>query len=50
MMKKMMPAFGEAGGRGKKGKKKKRRGSRGMLGGGMSMSDLRKIQDMIDSQ
>ena len=52
MIRKMMPAFEEAGGgRGKKGKKKKKRGARGFMGGsGMRMSDLRKIQNMIDSQ
>ena len=48
-MKKMMPAIEEMGGRGrgKKGKKGKgrRRGFPGM--GGMSMSDLKKIQDMM---
>ena len=48
MMKKMMPAVEDMGGKkGKKGKKGKRRrmGIPGM--GGMSMSDLKKIQDMM---
>ena len=48
MMKKMMPAVEDMGGKkGKKGKKGKRRrlGIPGM--GGMSMSDLQKIQDMM---
>ncbi len=48
MMKKMMPAMEETGGKrskGKKGKRSRRRGLPGM--GGMSMSDLRKIQEMM---
>lgn len=50
MMKKMMPALEQTGGsrKGKKGKKGKR--SRGMSlpsMGGMSMSDLKKLQDML---
>ena len=47
MMKKMMPAVEDMGGRGKKGKGKgkRRRGIPGM--GGMKMSDLKKIQDMM---
>lgn len=46
MMKRMMPAVEEMGGKGKKGKKgKRRRGIPGM--GGMKMSDLKKIQDMM---
>lgn len=50
MMRKMMPAMedataGRGKGKGKKGKKTRRRGIPGM--GGMSMSDLRKIQDMM---
>ena len=57
MMRKMMPAM-EAmeGGRGKKGKKGKGKGKgrRPRLGipgmGGMKMSDLKKLQSMIDAQ
>ena len=46
MMKRMMPAVEEMGGKGKRGKKgKRRRGIPGM--GGMKMSDLKKIQDMM---
>ena len=46
MMKRMMPAVEDMGGKGKKGKKgKRRRGIPGM--GGMKMSDLKKIQDMM---
>ena len=45
-MKSMMPAVEEMGGKGKRGKKgKRRRGIPGM--GGMKMSDLKKIQDMM---
>ena len=45
-MKRMMPAVEEMGGKGKRGKKgKRRRGIPGM--GGMKMSDLKKIQDMM---
>ena len=51
MMKKMMPAMEQqlgAGKKGKKGKKGKRRRGFGLPGmGGMSMSDLKKIQDMM---
>ena len=51
MMKKMMPAMDQqlgAGKKGKKGKKGKRRRGFGLPGmGGMSMSDLKKIQDMM---
>ena len=51
MLKKMMPAVEEmqAGNKrkkGKKGKKGRRRGLPGMPGG-MSMADLKKIQDMM---
>ena len=47
MMKRMMPAVEEMGGKGKRGKKgKRRRGIPGM--GGMKMSDLKKIQDMMN--
>ena len=47
MMKRMMPAVEEMGGKGKRGKKGKRR-RRGIPGmGGMKMSDLKKIQDMM---
>lgn len=51
MMKKMTPAMEQqlgAGKKGKKGKKGKRRRGFGLPGmGGMSMSDLKKIQDMM---
>ena len=48
MMKKMMPAMEQQLGAGKKGKKGKRRRGFGLPGmGGMSMSDLKKIQDMM---
>ena len=48
MVRKMMPAMEDMGGgrgKGKKGKRSRRRGLPGM--GGMSMSDLRKIQNMM---
>lgn len=50
MMKKMMPAAEEMmAGRGRKGKKGKRMKRRGLPGmGGLKMSDLKKIQDMMD--
>ena len=50
MMKKFMPSAEEmAGGRGKKGKKGKRSRRRGLPGlpSGMSMADLKKLQDMM---
>ena len=51
MVKKMMAGMQDMPSRkGKKGKKGKRGGKmrRGMMPGGMSLSDLRKIQDMLD--
>ncbi len=51
MVKKMMAGMQDMPGRkGKKGKKGRRGGKlrRGMLPGGMSLSDLRQIQDMMD--
>ena len=51
MVKKMMAGMQDMPSRkGKKGKKGKRGGKmrRGILPGGMSLSDLRQIQDMLD--